>query len=276
MRYHSQNDEILFVQQITPDNQHFRLNDLSTGLSIIWNTGVTASLIVDGKHLEVNKNCVVFYTEFHNIVLKSYESLNVIQFNKEFYCLEKHDDEVGCRGILFFGASDVPKISIPAKKFHQFNLMWEVLLMEMDEKDSLKKEMLRIMLKRFLIICLRVYKHQHANISVDSSSVSIIKEYNYLVEKHFRNLTQVKDYAQLLFKSPKTISNIFKKHINTTPLQIINNRRLLEARRLLDYGETSIQEISDVLNFKDVQSFSHFFRRNEGLSPSAYRRRHRE
>jgi len=276
LRFHSQNDEILFADTITPKKGHFGLNDLSTGLSIIWNTGDTANFLVDGKPLELKTNCILFYTEFHRIELKSFESLNTVQFNKEFYCLEKHDDEVGCRGILFFGASDIPKISIPDNRLHQFNLIWEMLLMEMDEMDSLKKEMLRVMLKRFLIICLRIYKEQQTVISIDSHNVGLIKEFNYLVEKHFKSLTQVKGYAKLLNKSPKTLSNIFKKHINITPLQIINNRRLLEAKRHLNYTDYTIQEISDELNFKDVQSFSHFFSRNEGTSPSTFRQLQQE
>lgn len=276
MKFHSHNNEILFIDSLTSGKGRFPINEVKTGLSIIWNTCDKAELLVDGKKLELRKNCILFHTEFHRVEFLSFESLNLIQFNKEFYCLEKHDDEVGCRGILFFGASDIPKIEIPDNRLHQFNLLWEVFLMEMDETDSLKKEMLRTMLKRFLIICLRVYKTNQINISVDSHDVGVIREYNYLVEKHFKTLTQVGEYAKLLFKSPKTLSNIFKKHIDNTPLQIINNRRLLEAKRLLDYSDISIQEISDELNFKDVQSFSHFFSKREGRSPSAYRQRLRE
>ena len=154
----------------------------------------------------------------------------------------------------------------------QFHLLWEMFLMEMEESDNLKKEMLRTMLKRFLIICLRIYKKQELNITIDSQNIGIIREFNYLVEQHFKMLTQVKDYAKLLHKSPKTLSNIFKKYIDKSPLQIINERRLLEARRLLHYTDATVQEISEELNFKDTPSFSHFFSNREGTSPSRYRK----
>ncbi|MFK7000164.1 helix-turn-helix domain-containing protein [Flavobacterium oreochromis] len=75
----------------------------------------------------------------------------------------------------------------------------------------------------------------------------------------------------MLFKTPKTLSNLFKKHIDKTPLEIINNRRLLEAKRLLNYTHLPIQEIADELSFNDIQSFSNFFKKQTNLSPTEFR-----
>jgi len=83
----------------------------------------------------------------------------------------------------------------------------------------------------------------------------------------------VSDYAELLHKSPKTLSNLFNKHTDKTPLKIINERRMLEARRLLKYTDVSIQEIADELNFADAQAFSNFFKKKDKISPSQFRRK---
>ena len=173
--------------------------------------------------------------------------------------------------MLFFGASQIPKIVIPENRKKQFNLLWEVFLMEMEEMDDLKLEMLQGLLKRFLILCLRIYKIGHDHLPNDDASVGLIREYNYLVEKHFKELSKVSDYAELLHKSPKTLSNIFGKYVNKTPLQIINERRLLESKRLLKYSDKSVQEIAYEINFTDVQTFSRFFRSMTGASPTHYR-----
>ena len=150
--------------------------------------------------------------------------------------------------------------------------MWEILMMEMEESDPLKLDMLRVLLKRFLILCIRIYKNQHHNLPTDNISVGLIREYNYLVEKYYKTKTRVSAYAKLLHRSPKTLANIFNKYIDKTPLQIINDRRLLEARRLLRYTDKTIQEIADELNFNDVQAFSHFFRTRQHASPSQFRK----
>lgn len=270
MKFQSQIDETIFVSEIMPERSYMFSQDLKTGLSIIWNTGNTAQFMIDNEDLTIHKDEVIFLTEYHRLENFQFEMMNVIQFNRPFHCVEEKDSEIGCKGLLFFGAAQIPKIIIPNEKKKQFNLLWEVFLMEMEESDALKLEMLQGLLKRFLILCLRIYKNDHDSLPDDDVSVGLIREFNYLVEKHFMKLTKVSDYADLLHKSPKTLSNVFKKYIDKTPLQIINERRLLEAKRLLKYSDKTVQEIAYEINFPDVQSFSQFFRSKTGQAPSAF------
>lgn len=264
-------EEVVFISEITPERMYMFDQDLRTGLSIIWNIGEDASFVIDGVDITLDKNCILFIADFYTIEKYSFEKLNVIQFNKQFYCVENHDSDVGCKGVLFFGGEHIPKIKIENEKLRAFELIWEIFVMEIEEHDNLKLEMLRVLLKRFLILSLRVYNNQHYSLGNDSNNVGLIREYNYLVEKHFRTSTKVADYAKMLFKSPKTLSNVFRKYIDKSPLQIINERRLIEAKRLLKYSEIPVSEIADTLSFNDVHSFSQFFKKHTQLSPSKFR-----
>lgn len=270
VKFQTKINESIFVSEIVPERSYMFDVDLKTGLSIIWNTGEMAQFMIDNELISIKKNCVIFLTEYYNIDKFEFERMNVIQFNRQFYCIETND-ELDCRGLLFFGEAHVPKIVIPKERLKQFELLWEVFMMEFDEHDDFKLEMLKSLLQRFLILCVRAYKKQNHNLPTDNVNVGLIREFNYLVEKNFRKYTTVSDYAKLLHKSPKTLSNIFKKYIDKTPIQIINDRRLLEAKRMLKYTDSTIQEISDELSFSDVQSFSHFFNARIGKPPSAFR-----
>ncbi len=270
MKFQTKINETIFVAEIVPERSYMFDMDIKTGLSIIWNTGEMAQFMIDNEVVSIHKDCVIFLTEYYNIDRFQFERMNVIQFNRQFYCVQDND-ELGCRGLLFFGEAHVPKIVIPKERLKQFELLWQVFMMEMDEQDDYKLEMLKSLLQRFLILCVRTYKRQNHNLPADNVNVGLIREYNYLVEKNFRRYTTVADYARLLHKSPKTLSNIFKKYIDKTPIQIINDRRLLEAKRLLKYTGFTIQEISDELNFNDLQSFSNFFRTRTGVPPSVFR-----
>ena len=126
-----------------------------------------------------------------------------------------------------------------------------------------------MMLKRFLILCVRLYKKQ-CRLQADGPKLDLIREYNFLVEKHYREKHSVADYAEMLNRSPKTLANQFKKMSDQSPLEYIQNRRMLEARRLLIRGDLSVKEVAFDLGFEDVQSFSRFFKREEGLSPAAF------
>ena len=271
MKFETHINESIFVSELRPSHSQKFQNDLNTGLSIVWNIGDVAHIMIDQELISVEKDCAVFFTEYHQIDSFDFQKLNVIQFNRPFYCVRDHDNEIGCKGLLFYSSGNIPKIKIPQPRRKQFELLWEVLLMEMEEQDGLKLEMLRTLLKRFLILFLRIYKHQNTNLPTDNISVGMIREFNYLVEQNYKQMTKVSDYAKLLHKSPKTLSNLFHKYIDKTPLQIINDRRLLEAKRLLIYTDHTIQEIGYQLNFKDGASFSHFFNSNMGVPPSKYR-----
>ena len=272
MKFHGSLEEFIFAAEVVPERMYMFEQDLHTGLSVIWNTGKKAKFTIDKSTYTLNANCVLFINGLHKIEKYQFEKLKVIQFNKSFYCVENHDSQVGCKGLLFFGASSIPKIKISKERKRAFDLLWEILIMEIEEEeDELKIEMLRILLKRFLILCVRIYKKENYVGIKDSTSIGIIREYSYLVEKHFKTHTSVADYARLLFKSPKTLSNLFKKHIDQTPLQIISERRLLEAKRLLKYSDHSVQEIADELSFSDIQAFSNFFKKQTKQTPTQFK-----
>ena len=141
----------------------------------------------------------------------------------------------------------------------------------MESKDSLQFEMLQMMLKRILILCTRVYRNQINFQVLENGNVDIIRDFNFLVEKHFRDKHNVAEYADLLNKAPKTLSNLFKKIGEKTPLQFIQDRLMLESRRLLRYTDKDISQIGYELGFNDVQSFSRFFKKQEGASPLEFR-----
>ena len=93
-----------------------------------------------------------------------------------------------------------------------------------------------------------------------------------LVEKHFKTEHTVGGYAEKLFVSPKSLSKRLNALSYPTPLQIIKNRIVLEAKRQLKFSQKPIKEIAHELGFDDPSYFSRFFSKNAGTSPAAYRK----
>ena len=58
-----------------------------------------------------------------------------------------------------------------------------------------------------------------------------------------------------------------------TPLQIIQDRIMLEAIRLLRYTDKSIKEITYDVGYEDIQTFSRFFKKIKGVSPSEFKKK---
>lgn len=256
--------------QICPD-KGVQINPHKGDLSLLWNLGDEAEITIDGVRCRLERNHIVCLTEFHKIDSIDIEEGRLITFNRPFYCVIDHDSEVGCKGALFFGASTVPILRIPVEALETFEILWRMFTIEMQSHDHLQKEMLQMMLKRLLILCTRLYKEQHKYAPHDDATYNLIREFNFLVEQHFRTLHTVKEYAELLHKSPKTLSNQFANISEKTPLQFIQERKMLEAKRLLRYTDLSIKEIGYETGFEDSRTFGRFFKNIEKKTPSEYR-----
>ena len=242
---------------------------IESSLSILWFQDDQSELKIDGKSKRFYKNEILFLTEFHKIEIDRIGVIQFIRFNRSFFCIIDHDSEIGCKGVLFFGSSNIPVIKIPKSDLRKFESFWKMFLLESEEQDSFQIEMIRTMLKRYVILCTRIYKDQNNLIHEEESS--LIREFNFLVEQHFRDKHRVSDYASLLNRSPKTLSNIFQKHSSKSPLQFIQNRKILESKRLLGFSDLQVQEIGHQIGYDEIQSFSRFFKRQTGHSPVSYR-----
>jgi len=238
---------------------------------VIWFLEDGCNLIIDAVPYTFQMNEVIFLTQFHMVEVESMCQLKLLRFNRPFYCISEFDGEVGCRGILFFGATDVPAIHLDAVERKHFEHIWALLEKEGHTADSLQLDMLQSLIKTILIVSTRIYKMQTNLKEFDTVTTELIRSFNYLVEQHFREKHTVAEYASMLYKSPKTLSNIFGKISDKTPSQYIYDRIMTEARRLLRYTEKPVAEIGDQLGFADVQSFSRFFSKHEGRSPVQFR-----
>jgi len=273
MKYTGANNEFFQVIDIEESNCEILKKSKKSDLSLLWFTSDNNQIIIDSKEYSFNTNEIIFITEFHKIEIISVKSLMLLRFNKPFYCILDHDSEVGCKGILYYGSSTLPKILVKNKDIEVLHAVWSVLEMELEYKDNLQLEMLQMMLKRVLILCTRIYKKQLNFEAITITNSDIIREFNFLVEMHFKEKHNVVDYAELLHKAPKTLSNLFKKLGDKTPLQFIQDRLLLEAERLLKYSSKSVSEIGYELGFNEVQSFSRFFKNLKGISPLDYKQK---
>jgi transcriptional regulator GlxA family with amidase domain len=72
--------------------------------------------------------------------------------------------------------------------------------------------------------------------------------------------------------SPRTFARRFRAETGTTPLQWLLAQRVLEARRLLEATDLSIDEVAWRVGFGTAASLRDHFRRATATTPSAYRR----
>ena len=91
-----------------------------------------------------------------------------------------------------------------------------------------------------------------------------------LLEKNFKTEKSAAVYASWLNMTQKHLNRICKTLLNQTTTDVITNRVVLEAKRMLMYKEVPFSEISAELGYVEYDYFSKVFKKKVGITPKDF------
>ncbi len=91
------------------------------------------------------------------------------------------------------------------------------------------------------------------------------------IEESFHTWHKVGEYADRLGYSPRTLNRLARQHTGLTAKELIDERVVLEAKRLLSHSDAPAADIAEQLGFDDASNFSSYFSRQAGMTPGAFR-----
>ncbi len=94
------------------------------------------------------------------------------------------------------------------------------------------------------------------------------------LDENIDRAVSTRDLAEHLNCSPSTLTRYFRKHLDQTPTQWINEHKITYACHLLVSSRFNIGEIGRMAGVEDPYYFSKLFRRVKGMTPTEYRERH--
>ncbi len=196
----------------------------------------------------------------------------VLLFNKEF--IEDSLSEEIQTSLMDFHRKCQQDIVLDATQYAHAVAIYEQLSTELRAKNDDYKIVCKMLINQLLFLL----KREKLNFGLKQNNTraeQICAEFLVLIEEHYWQKRSVKAYASLLGITPKHLSETVKETLHHTALSSIHIRVIKEIQYLLCFGGMSIKQIAYALNFETVSQLGRFFKRHEGLSPKAYRLKHR-
>ncbi len=194
----------------------------------------------------------------------------IVNFNESFFTAICHDPHFVETFPLFNAVSGSPVNLLDVECCGEVQRLLEQMLQEFQQDWEYKAEILRAMLLQLIVVLSRRLPRL-AQPQISRHQLNVLRQFERLIEAHFREKRLPREYAELLFITPNHLNALVSAALGKSAGELIRERVLLEAKRLLVNSDLSISQIASELNFEDNAYFARFFKKHTGVSPEAFR-----
>ena len=173
---------------------------------------------------------------------------------------------------FFSGTARDGVCQLPAAVHQAITAVFEAMLLELGERQDGYLDMIRIKLVELFLIVERQCSIKTAK-RIPVQKRTTIRTFLQLIDKHYTSIRLPKEYADLLYITPNHLNALCHEMLGKSAGDIIRERVILEAKRLLTSADLRISQISDELNFKDNSYFNRFFKKYVGMTPDDFRKK---
>ncbi len=240
---------------------------------IIWFLDSKGTHIVDFKTYIIKKNTILFIAKDQIHAFDNRLDINgwLIHFNESFFMHTEVDIFLKYN---IFKPQENPCYAMENKTIESGKVYMDLILNELSNRTQFGfEDSVRFLLKCFLINLERVHQKRDNETGSKTDSYTLqLYQFKELIEANYKNSISVGMYAHLMNISSKTLNTITKTVVNKSPSQLIAERTILEAKRLLKFTSLQISEIAYKLGFEDPSYFVKYFKRHSCSSPLNFRK----
>ncbi len=240
---------------------------------IVWFQTGSPTHIVDFNPVPVQPNTLLFLNK-DTVQLfdpKGGFDAKAILFTDSFFCKSEADIRYLRSNILFNDLMGVTSIQLDEAS-SVFPTLFSLMEMELRaSKEVHQSDMLKNYLHNFLLLAERERRKQNFLEIKKGPDLDYTILFRDLVEAQYRQVKQVSSYASSLGVSEKRLNQATSKVLGKTPKTIIDDRVMLEAKRLLSHTRESVKEIGYELGFHEPTNFIKYFRKHNGNTPVEFR-----
>jgi AraC-like DNA-binding protein len=282
-KYHLHKDEPNKLQfEINPLSEYLKGNEMHTQkphvhsfYQVLWFMSGKGKHYVDFNEYEVQANSLFFISkgQIHHFDNNKYDGC-IIHFNESFIADNENYINIFLKHNIFHSFEKEPLFWIKESDSQELQNIVTQMQTEMWTPNQFAHgEYLKVLLHLFFIVIQRFGIRKDCNgLTMSNPTHILFVRFRQLLEKNYRQIHTVAEYAGLSNVSSKTLTNCTKEISHQTPLEIINERISLEAKRLLAYSDKNVNKIGFELGFEDPSYFVKFFKRQTKILPGDFRK----
>lgn len=240
---------------------------------LLWMTEARGHHVLDFESLEVRPHSVFFISpgQVHAWTSSVPTSGYVLNFSAEFFLQMYPRAEDLAEFPFFHLAQAEPVLYLTPGQDAELAPLLEAMHGEFVQGLPWGNDIVRSQLL-ILLTRLRRLRRPRAE-PAQPRSYGLATRFKQLIDRHYLEFGSLQDYAQALHVTDRKLNEAARSATGKTATQLIQERTVLEAKRLLTQSELSVSEIAYRLNFEDPAYFSRFFRRHVQATPGDFRKR---
>lgn len=258
-----------FEQLIQPDG--FGWPHKHNFFEILWIRQAQSKHIIDHHEQDLSRNDIYFMSPGQIHLFEKYDSVkgDCIMFTEEFFILNFLNKEALQKLSFFDNSYSQPYVKPDAGSAVTLESILKLLYEEFSREQH-SKLALGSILYLFLTAIERLYSSQSGSHS-KPNQVLLLNHFKEQIEKNYKYQKKVSFYASELCVTPHHLNEIVKNVTAKTASEVIRERLMLEAKRMLVHSHDPIGQIADELGYNDFSYFSRQFKKHNQLSPDQYR-----
>ncbi len=195
----------------------------------------------------------------------------VVNFSAGFFKSFLLDSQYLDNFPFFSGNVQYSVMDIPAAEQSAAITVMEKAVKEADSRGRFRLDTLRVLLLEFFLLLVKSTGADRASNKL-AHNHTLLRNYEKLIEQNYTNHRLPKFYAELLSITPSHLNAICKELLGISAGDMIRNRIVLEAKRMLVNLDLTVTQVAYSLNFEDNSYFCKFFKNQAGISPEAFRK----
>jgi len=169
---------------------------------------------------------------------------------------------------FFASLQNPPVVHLKERALHSVENSMKELVEEYSNEHSYKWTKIRALIN---LVYIEVGRNYTPIYRIDSQTyLKKVRQFEELIEVNFKIMKFARDYASQLNISEKHLNRIVKNCLNKTSSVLIQDRVLLEAKRMLMHSKLNVSEISSELRFSESSYFIRFFKQKTGITPLGF------